>query len=62
MSLINIREDVLEYLYNLGEKLMALSKTCLEVFDEAQGALRNALAYAARNERPYHLRKYRKTS
>ena len=31
---------------------MALSKTVIESLEEAQGALRNALAYAARNERP----------
>ncbi len=31
---------------------MALSKSVLESLEEAQGALRNALAYAARNERP----------
>lgn len=31
---------------------MALSKQVEESLDEAQAALRNALAYAARNERP----------
>ena len=31
---------------------MALSKSVIESLEEAQGALRNALAYAARNERP----------
>ena len=31
---------------------MALSKSVLESLEEAQSALRNALAYAARNERP----------
>ncbi len=31
---------------------MALSKSVVESLEEAQGALRNALAYAARNERP----------
>ena len=31
---------------------MALSNSVIESLDEAQGALRNALAYAARNERP----------
>jgi len=31
---------------------MALSKSVLEAIDEAQSNLRNALAYAARNERP----------
>ena len=31
---------------------MALSKNVLESLEEAQSALRNALAYAARNERP----------
>ena len=31
---------------------MALSKQVVESLDEAQAALRNALAYAARNERP----------
>jgi hypothetical protein len=31
---------------------MALSKQVEDSLDEAQAALRNALAYAARNERP----------
>ena len=31
---------------------MALSKSVTESLEEAQGSLRNALAYAARNERP----------
>lgn len=31
---------------------MALSNTVLEAIDEAQSNLRNALAYAARTERP----------
>ena len=31
---------------------MALSKQVEESLDEAQASLRNALAYAARNERP----------
>lgn len=31
---------------------MALSKSVVESLEEAQGALRNALAFAARNERP----------
>ena len=31
---------------------MALSKTVIDSLDDAKGALRNALAYAARNERP----------
>ena len=31
---------------------MALSENVLNSLNEAQGALRNALAYAARNERP----------
>jgi hypothetical protein len=31
---------------------MALSTTVTESLEEAQSALRNALAYAARNERP----------
>ncbi len=31
---------------------MALSQSVLEAIDEAQSNLRNALAYAARNERP----------
>ena len=31
---------------------MALSKTVSDSLDEAQSSLRNALAYAARNERP----------
>jgi hypothetical protein len=31
---------------------MALSQQVEESLDEAQAALRNALAYAARNERP----------
>ena len=32
---------------------MALSKQVQESLDEAQANLRNALAYAARNEEPY---------
>tara|TARA_R100001443_G_scaffold62826_2_gene72765 strand:- start:960 stop:1166 length:207 start_codon:yes stop_codon:yes gene_type:complete len=32
---------------------MTLSKQVQESLDEAQGNLRNALAYAARNEEPY---------
>ncbi|OUT96428.1 MAG: hypothetical protein CBB96_01765 [Gammaproteobacteria bacterium TMED36] len=32
---------------------MALSKQVQESLDEAQSNLRNALAYAARNEEPY---------
>ena len=32
---------------------MALSKQVQDSLDEAQGNLRNALAYAARNEEPY---------
>ena len=32
---------------------MALSKQVQESLDEAQGCLRNALAFAARNEEPY---------
>jgi hypothetical protein len=31
---------------------MALSKTVIDSLDDAKAALRNALAYAARNERP----------
>ena len=31
---------------------MALSKTVIDSLDDAKGALRNALAYAARQERP----------
>ena len=31
---------------------MALSQQVVESLDEAQASLRNALAYAARNERP----------
>ena len=38
---------------------MALSQSVLEAIDEAQSNLRNALAYAARNERPYGLFIYR---
>ena len=32
---------------------MALTKQVEESLDEAQGCLRNALAFAARNEEPY---------
>ena len=39
---------------------MALSKSVSESLEEAQGALRNALAYAARNERPFICESYRK--
>ena len=39
---------------------MALSKSVSGVFRGGTRPLRNALAYAARNERPYDLRSYRK--